>query len=528
MPPVTPVVEKPIGERDNVPMVKISAGEFIMGTDIEFALSLITHWEQIKSNFYIGNIYPEYFYEIPSMRVFLPEYQIDQVKVTNARYRNCVAASACQLSGRSANREDDNAPAFVTWPDADAYCRWTDKRLPTEAEWEKAARGTDGRLYPWGNDWSQPHTTSPYGVQGMIGPNEWTGDPFQAYPGNSYEATEPFFNNPAQKAIRGGYAPNTGEAIVSIVTNRLPAATDSLYTFRCVRGEVPVSLVSSVNFYQPVLPPTLIPQQVDLSNMVYIPAGEFIMGLDVTTPPQYFESVKNNASPQHRVYLDYFYIDKYPVTNAEYADFLNALGQSRAACVGYDCAFTQLAGVSDYPKIVEYPGTPTTFQVLPSYERLPVRHVSWYGAQAYCTWRGKRLPTEAQWEKAGRGTDGRRYPWGDVWDDRFLPIGSSRYRAAGSDPIDISPYGAADMLGSYGEWVSDWYDPNYYTTSPYRNPSGPESFVMYPSDPQKVERSTGDIEITKAWGLSFRSYWRANDAFDGSGFRCAYGANSNR
>lgn len=279
MPPVTPVVERPIGEKDNVPMVKIPAGEFTMGTDIEFALDLFWRWEKIKKDVFVLDS-PNFYYEIPSLHVSLSEYQIDQVKVTTARYQRCVAASECHPLTTEPSK-NDNTLAFVNWIDAANYCQWADKRLPTEAEWEKAARGNDGRLYPWGNDWNQPHTTSPYGIQGMIGPNEWTGDPFQAYPGNSYKATEPFFNNPAQKAIRGGYAPSTGEAIVSIVTNRLPAATDSLYTFRCVRGEAPVSLVSSVKFYQPVLPPTLVPQQVDLSNMVYVPAGEFIMGLAV-------------------------------------------------------------------------------------------------------------------------------------------------------------------------------------------------------------------------------------------------------
>ena len=248
------------------------------------------------------------------------------------------------------------------------------------------------------------------------------------------------------------------------------------------------------------------------------------MGTDVITTPKRFESLKDNASPQHRVYLDAFYIDKYPVTNAEYAEFLNLLGQSRRACGGYDCAFTRFAGTKYYPVIVEYPGSPTTFQVLPSYERLPVKYVSWYGAQAYCEWRGKRLPTEAEWEKAGRSTDGQRYPWGNVWDDRFQPKGN---HPVGSDPMNVSPYGVADMLGSNGEWVFDWYAANYYQESPQRNPQGPNVPPIGPPEPPKVVRSDTGYQtvLMQTWGLSFRSFWPASDAISGYGFRCAMPAN---
>lgn len=520
MPPVTPIVEKPIGEKDNVQMVKIPAGEFIMGTDVEYALDLRKRWEKIRPTLAFI-ISADFFYEVPSMRVSLPEYQIDQVKVTTGRYLTCVATGTCQPLSPSSNI-DDNAPAFVAWPDAQAYCNWTGKRLPTEAEWEKATRGTDGRLYPWGNDWNQSHNLSPYGAQDLVGPNEWTGDTFQPYPSNSFELSKTLFKDPQQvKATRGGYAPGTGEAILSMVTSRTPADPDSPHTFRCVRGEAPAALASIIKSYRPVVPPTPIPQKVDLSNMVSVPAGEFVMGMDEITT--IYPSLTKNASPRHQVYLDAFYIDKYEVTNAEYAEFLNVLGQSRRACGGYDCAFTHFAGTTDYPEIEEYPSAPTTFRVAAGYDRFPVRYVSWYGAQAYCAWRGKQLPTEAEWEKAARGTDGRRYPWGDAWDDRFLSIDISSIREVGADSLDISPYGAIDMLGNAIEWVSDWYDPNYYVVSPYRNPQGPDAPFMEPAfSPRKVERSNRAIETTKPWGLSFRSSWEASDAISGPGFRCAY------
>lgn len=520
MPPVTPIVEKPIGEKDNVQMVKIPAGEFIMGTDVEYALDLRKRWEKIRPTLAVI-VFADFFYEVPSMRVFLPEYQIDQVKVTNGRYLTCVATGTCQSLNPSSNI-DDNAPAFVTWPDAQTYCDWTGKRLPTEAEWEKAARGTDGRLYPWGSDWNQSHDLSPYGAQDLVGPNEWTGDTFQPYPSNSFELSKTLFKDPQQvKATRGGYAPGTGEAILSMVTNRSPADPDSPRAFHCVRGEAPATLASIVKSYRPVVPPTPLPQKADLSNMVYVPTGEFVMGMDEITTT--YPSLTKNASPRHQVYLDAFYIDKYEVTNAEYAEFLNVLGQSRRACGRYDCAFTRFVGTTDYPEIEEYPGMPTTFRVSFGYERFPVRFVSWYGAQAYCAWRGKQVPTEAEWEKAARGTDGRRYPWGDVWNDRFLSIDISSIREVGSDPLDISPYGAIDMLGNAVEWVSDWYDPNYYAVSLYRNPQGSDApFTEPPFGPRKVERSNRAIETTKPWGLKLRSSWEADDAISGPGFRCAY------
>ena len=178
----------------------------------------------------------------------------------------------------------------------------------------------------------------------------------------------------------------------------------------------------------------------DGTEMVLVPAGEFWMGSD-----EY-----DDEKPRHRLHLDAYYIDRYETTNALYGRFLQATG--RAAPSYWNSS--QFSGESQ-----------------------PVVGVTWHDADAYCRWAGKRLPTEAEWEKAARGTDGRKYPWGDQWDSsRENSQGKlGRSVAVGSYPTGASPYGVHDMAGNVWEWVADWYDANYYKRSPERNPMGPES-----------------------------------------------------
>jgi len=240
--------------------------------------------------------------------------------------------------------------------------------------------------------------------------------------------------------------------------------------------------------------------------MVYVPAGEFIMGSD--------EGYSDEA-PKHVVYLDAFYIDKYEVTVTEYVAFLNALGGHLWRCGGDDCIYTRDDGSIGIYGIFYADGK---YQVEPGYEDEPMVPVGWYGARAYCEWAGKRLPTEAEWEKAARGTDGRKYPWGNEWDpDRAA--GGRGYEEdyppqVGSFPGDRSPYGALDMLGSVGEWVADRYDQDYYQYSPYANPQGPET-----GDTCVARGCAGEIERR---GLTLR---RIGCFFNG--FRCVYVPNEN-
>jgi formylglycine-generating enzyme required for sulfatase activity len=179
----------------------------------------------------------------------------------------------------------------------------------------------------------------------------------------------------------------------------------------------------------------------DGAEMVLVPAGEFWMGSDN----------RGDESPRHRVYLDGFYIDKVPVTNALYERFMRATSRQQPW----------------YWTDRKFNG-PTQ----------PVVGVSWHDADAYCRWAGKRLLTEAEWEKAARGTDGREYPWGDQWDPsraNSLESKLDRTTTVGSYPSGASPYGALDMAGNVWQWVADWYDKDYYQRSPARNPTGPES-----------------------------------------------------
>jgi len=257
------------------------------------------------------------------------------------------------------------------------------------------------------------------------------------------------------------------------------------------------SIVSAEQYTQPT--PL---SEVDMSGMVEIPAGEFQMGVSETAPvhPGYIERF-----PSHTVYLDTFYIDRYETTNAEYVEFLNVLGETYFACNGVTCVDLQPPSYTDPSRILEVSGV---FVVEEGYEDYPVVSVTWEGANAYCRWRGKRLPTEAEWEKAARGTEGLLYPWGDEWDpDKY----ARRLSPVGSYPTDVSPYGVWDVGGNAREWVSDWYDSNYYAHSPYRNPTGPNG----PVEP--------GMRITRPANgeLFFRAPTR-HDFAAGTGFRCAY------
>lgn len=189
----------------------------------------------------------------------------------------------------------------------------------------------------------------------------------------------------------------------------------------------------------------------DLKEMVLIPAGDFWMGSD---------DKDENEKPMHKVHVEAFYIDKYPVTNAEFARFVEASGyvtEAEEANKGWiwQSEWREVAGASWRRPT----GPGSSVDDKPDH---PVVLVSWNDARAYCHWAGKRLPTEAEWEKAARGTDARKWPWGSEWDPTRLNSGERGHgttTAVGFYPNGLSYYGVSDMAGNVWEWVDEWYKP---------------------------------------------------------------------
>lgn len=221
--------------------------------------------------------------------------------------------------------------------------------------------------------------------------------------------------------------------------------------------------------------------------MALVPAGEFIMGSSMG---------EADEQPVHWVYVGTFFMDTYQVSVSQYARFLDATSQE----------------------------APPDWSIMnrSQHQKRPIANVDWPEAKAYCTWAGKRLPTEAEWEKAARGTDGRTYPWGNEHPTKFFANVSrdnwnnhGALTAVGTFEGGKSPYGIYDMAGNVWEWVNDWYDPDYYKTSPSKNPTGPsmgESKVIrggsWGSRPDALRSSNREIHSPSIRGL-------------GTGFRCA-------
>ncbi len=207
-------------------------------------------------------------------------------------------------------------------------------------------------------------------------------------------------------------------------------------------------------------------------GMVFVPPGEFMMGCNHRLDP----NCRDQEKPGHRVYLDGFYIDKREVTVAEYRE-----------CVGDGGCSDERVGWYDF---TDFGIKPPVKSPLCNYygENLaghPMNCVTWSEARDYCDWAGKRLPTEAEWEKAARGVDGRIYPWGNEPPDCSKVVhmsadsglGCGRYSTfkVGVKSSGRSPYGAENMAGNVWEWTADRYDKIYFTYTPYMNPGGASS-----------------------------------------------------
>lgn len=186
----------------------------------------------------------------------------------------------------------------------------------------------------------------------------------------------------------------------------------------------------------------------DGAEMVLVPAGPFTMG----SPGKGLDE-DAAEKPVQRLTLPAFYIDKYELTTARYARFLNAVKQTR------DDAGREYIGLDQYLPLEQ---SRADWQPKKGMEELPMGNVTWYGAAAYARWAGKRLPTEAEWEKAARGPDGRKFPWGPAMDFGRFRLGIDRRAPVGSYPAGASPYGCLDMAGGVWEWTSSLFKPYPY------------------------------------------------------------------
>jgi len=262
-------------------------------------------------------------------------------------------------------------------------------------------------------------------------------------------------------------------------------------------------------------------------DMVLVPTGEFRMGAPAGS------GGLPDEQPERAVLLSAFYIDRFEVTNEAYLLFVSMTGHRMPE--------------NSNPAATLWKNR----RPMPGIERHPVVNVSWTDADAYCRWAGKRLPTEAEWEKAARGTDGRRYPWGDQWDvllansasywagrtvqfdsgadwEAFWVKGEGAHIAKekglngevltmpiGSFPGSVSVYGLFDMAGNVAEWVQDWYDPNYYPSGPLTNPTGP------PRGAIKSMRGGSWLKPAVSLRTSDRDWGTIDSRPSGTGFRCA-------
>jgi formylglycine-generating enzyme required for sulfatase activity len=268
----------------------------------------------------------------------------------------------------------------------------------------------------------------------------------------------------------------------------------------------------SLTLHLPAKPVERIETVIDVRSpstggMVWVPAGRYTRG-DVrgTRDLEEVKTVQNASDePFHEVDLDGFWIDRHPVTNAEYALYLSEALRQGMVRVADVAVMGELDGswVPFYyfkPYTILVPGYYETgnprkpeflhwisfdgsgFRIEKGKERYPVVDVSWFGAAAYARFHGRSLPTEAQWEKAARGPDGRRFPWGNNLPTPYHANSAGSYEgelapAGRYSPIGDSPYGVADMLSGAVEWVNDWFQPRYYedyrAETPLRNPPGP-------------------------------------------------------
>jgi formylglycine-generating enzyme required for sulfatase activity len=274
----------------------------------------------------------------------------------------------------------------------------------------------------------------------------------------------------------------------------------------------------------------------DGADMMLIPAGEFLMG-------DHHDGYSSSL-PVHAVYVDSFYISRYEITNQQYCDYLNSAISENLIEVRSAIVYADPDGTNPYcdtnsydaDSAIEYSGDTFSVKIKDTIDMSdhPMIEVSWFGAVAYCNYYGYRLPTEAQWEYAARGGQHDpyyRYPCSDTIDANMVnywdsgdpyetgaypwttPTGHYNGDQIPTGPDMANGYGLYDMAGNISEWCSDWYDSNYYSTSPYDNPNGPDTGTY------RVLRGGhwyGDSIFTR---VAYRTYYGQGSSSYHVGFR---------
>lgn len=243
----------------------------------------------------------------------------------------------------------------------------------------------------------------------------------------------------------------------------------------------------------------------DLDSVSLVPSGPFWIGCDPSIQPH----CQHNNTSYQQVQLDAFYIDTYEVTVKEYVNCVDEGG-----CLRRSYGFC--------PAWVHYADTNSD-----SMHEHPMCGIMWQEAADYCAWEGKRLPTEAEWEKAARGTDGRLFPWGNSpepncdyivqEDGQVSGCGTGNTFSVGSKPLGASVYGVHDMLGNVSEWVADFYEIDYFNTAPaggWINPQGPD-------ESEKHVLRGSNYDETGPEGLGSRGSLKPLSQMAQMGFRCA-------
>jgi len=472
---------------DSVAMVLVPAGCFEMGSDAANDGKPV-HSQCVETPFWL-----------------------DKTEVTQAQF---VAHGGVKANGNGF--AGDNRPVEqITWFEAREYCEARGGRLPSEAEWEYAARGSDGLVYPWGAEFvgdnivydrnsnnqtaevgSKPAGASWVGALDLSGNVwEWTSSLYQSYPYDAGDGREVFsitgfrvrrggswgsLDNNVRAADRDDNSPDDVNSFIGFRCALSPLMAIQTAVTKSVRATEMASTLAALGIdTRPVTANadwTPIELDFDSVAMVYVPAGCFEMGRELG---------RSDETPVAQVCFDApFWLDKTEVAQAQ---------------------FVAHGGVKANPNY--FPG-----------DNRPVEQITWFEARDYCEARGGRLPTEAEWEYAARGPDGLAYPWGDEFIGDNVVYGEnsgSQTADVGSKPSGASWVGALDLSGNVWEWMSSLYKPYPYVAT----------------DGREADSDNGtDIRVWRGGSWNFIDYYLQaafrspnapayNDGY--IGFRCA-------